>query len=112
MTKTKEEQVVGVELEPTDALVDGWMLFRLTKVWGSVKMNLSGVTRELGNSIEPAHGTQLRVVIPQHPGVGPQPENTITFTEVEDIGTSFLSYLEQTILNNHERRQQEKEGSW
>lgn len=99
--------------EITVSLIDtdrgGWRVFALESFGANVKRVFGKNETTVWATLKTPDGQITPLAIPNHPGAGPQPENTITMTDVQDLVRKVVLDLEMVLL---EKQEEKKESGW
>lgn len=79
---------------------DGWAIFTLRMIEIEAKLSENYNSRTLRAILNTPDNAPLQVAIQLYPGVGTQPENTITQQNVADMAQLGLMALEDAIRNS------------
>jgi len=92
----ESEGKVTIEVEPSAVdVVNGWMVFQVAEIHGSVdKKGKDATGRYLHTKLRPESNKQIKVAYQMRAGAGPPPEGTVTMLEIEDASTGLLEFIE------------------
>lgn len=94
-------------LQPTTREGD-WLVFSLKSLTLSVTYPVVQYhSRKAEITLETPEDKVTRVAVPLHAGAGPQPENTITGVEIQDMIRSYVHDIEQVLSEKPKEK-----GEW
>lgn len=84
--------------------IDGYLIFTLVSIGANIKKKEGTNEKTVWGTIQTPEAHPIKVAVQRYAGAGTQPENTITYLEIEDIATKLIKTLEDSIDNTNPKQ--------
>ena len=95
MSKDNETPETGTTETPVPE--SEWDIFELEGYGANVSKEVGKTTRVVWAKLKNREGGVIKLARPKFPGAGPQPEGTITYTDLHDLVLEVLGTLEWAL---------------
>lgn len=104
-----EEHEITLKVKPT-AITPDWITYQVIEVYASLKRDGSDhAQRFVHTKLSPEENKQIVLAHQRHLGAGQQPENSVTYIELEDALVSLFETLDNAVQRAEKLRKEKQD---